>query len=311
MILKSPVEKVCSVIFDNITSESIMKAAIKTKGAAGPSMYDANDWRNILGSTLFGKEAEDLRKNLADLTKELCTNEIEDPGSLEALLGCRLIPLDKNPGLRPIGIGETLRRIIGKAVMNVMKKDIQVGVGNLQLCGGHAGGCEVGVHAVVDLFNDDDAEGVIQIDASNAFNSINRSILIHNAKIICPQFATYIPNGYCTAARLFITGGGEILSKEGTTQGDPIAMAAYGIGLTPLLFILSKGDGDEAWKQVAFADDISGVGKLIFLRIWWDLVNRYGPLLGYFPKASKSWLTVKPDYLESAKEVFSGTGINE
>ena len=151
MILEGPVEKVCNAVFDDITSESITKAAIKTKGAAGPSMYDANEWRNILGSTLFGTEAEDLRKSLADLTKELCINEIEDPVSIEALLGCRLIPLDKNPGLRPIGIGETLRRIIGKAVMAVMKKDIQVGVGNLQLCGGHAGGCEVGVHAVVDL----------------------------------------------------------------------------------------------------------------------------------------------------------------
>ena len=112
-------------------------------------MYNADDWRIILGSTIFGAEAEDLRKSLALLTRELCINEIEDAESLEALLGCRLIPLDKNPGLRPIGIGETLRRIIGKAVMNVMKKDVQIGVGNLQLCGGHAGGCEVGVHAVV------------------------------------------------------------------------------------------------------------------------------------------------------------------
>ena len=87
-------------------------------------------------------------------------------------------------------------------------------------------------------------------------------------------------------------------------------MAAYGIGLTPLLDILSNGKVEEAWKQVAFADDISGVGKLIFLRIWWDLINKYGPLLGYFPKASKSWLTVKPEFLDLAKETFKGTGIN-
>ena len=169
MILQGPVENVSSVIFDEITSDSILKAAIKTKGSAGPSMYDADDWRNILGSTLYGSDAEDLRRSLADLGKDLCINEIEDPESLEAFLGCRLIPLDKNPGLRPIGIGETLRRIVGKAVMSVMKQDIQHGVGNLQLCGGHAGGCEVGVHSVVDLFNDEDTEGVIQVDASNAF----------------------------------------------------------------------------------------------------------------------------------------------
>lgn len=84
-------EKVSSVIFDEITSDSILKAAVKTKGSAGPSMYDADDWRIILGSTTFGAEAEDLRKSLAEMTKELCVNEIEDPESLEAFLGCRLI----------------------------------------------------------------------------------------------------------------------------------------------------------------------------------------------------------------------------
>ena len=162
------------------------------------------------------------------------------------------------------------------AVMSVLKRDVQIRVGNLLLCRGHAGGCEVGVHAVVDLFNDDDAEGVVQVDASNAFNSINRKILLHNARIICPQFATYIYNSYCAPARLFITGGEEIRSSEGTTQGDPIAMAAYGIGLTPLLDILSRGEADDVWKQVAFADDISGIGNIIFLRIWWNLINKYG-----------------------------------
>ena len=310
MVLEGPINKVSNVIFDEITSETIMKAAIKTKGSAGPSMYDADDWRNILGSSKYGTEAEDLRKSLADMAKELCIHEIESPESLEALVACRLIPLDKNPGLRPIGIGETIRRILGKAVTNVLKKDVQVSVGNLQLCGGHPGGCEVGVHAVLDMFNDADAEGVIQIDASNAFNSINRKLLLHNAKIICPQMATYIYNSYCAPARLFIVGGEEITSSEGTTQGDPIAMQAYGIGLTPLLNLLSRGEAEEAWKQVAFADDITGIGKLLFLRIWWDLVNKYGPLLGYHPKAVKSWLIVKPGYLDSAKEMFHGTQIN-
>ena len=33
-------------------------------------------------------------------------------------------------------------------------------------------------------------------------------------------------------------------------------------------------------------------------------------MLGYFPKASKSWLTVKPDHFDAAKDMFKGTGIN-
>ena len=28
-------------------------------------------------------------------------------------IACRLMPIDKNPGIRPIGVGEVLRRIVG------------------------------------------------------------------------------------------------------------------------------------------------------------------------------------------------------
>ena len=51
------------------------------------------------------------------------TKKDETPS--KAFLACRLISLDKNPGLRPIGVGEVLRRIAGKVVMKVMKKDIK------------------------------------------------------------------------------------------------------------------------------------------------------------------------------------------
>ena len=51
------------------------------------------------------------------IKKKLCSEELSDPNSVEALMSCRLIPLGKNPGVRPIGIGELLRRIIGKTVM--------------------------------------------------------------------------------------------------------------------------------------------------------------------------------------------------
>ena len=42
------------------------------------------------------------------------------PSSLEAYLACRLVLLDKSPGLRPIGIGEVIRRILGKSFMTIV-----------------------------------------------------------------------------------------------------------------------------------------------------------------------------------------------
>ena len=38
---------------------------------------------------------------------------------------CKLIdPLEKNPELRPIGVGEVLRRIDGKLIISHLKEDV-------------------------------------------------------------------------------------------------------------------------------------------------------------------------------------------
>ena len=133
---------------------------------------------------------------------------------------CRLIPLDKLPGVRPIGIGEVLRRIIGEAVMIVVKHYIVKATAYNQLCSGLETGCQVAVHAVSELYELEDTHGFIQVDASNAFNSINRQVLLHNVEIISPEIANYIINCYTLPARLFITDRKDLLSKEGTTKGD-------------------------------------------------------------------------------------------
>ena len=47
----------------------------------------------------------------------LCTEGAAGP----SLMACRLITLSKNPGVHPIGIGETARRIMAKAVLSVIR----------------------------------------------------------------------------------------------------------------------------------------------------------------------------------------------
>ena len=43
---------------------------------------------------------------------------------------------------------------------------------------------------------------------------------------------------------------------------------------------------------------------------WWLFLKTVGPKFGYFPKATKSWLIVKPDEFEEAKSAFDVTDIN-
>ncbi|XP_057308561.1 uncharacterized protein LOC130646916 [Hydractinia symbiolongicarpus] len=189
--------------------------------------------------------------------------------------------------------------------------------GKLQLCADQKSGCEIAVHAMNDIFNNDDCEGVLQIDAKNAFNSLNRSVMIHNIKIICPTIATYVSYCYSRPARIYVLGGAEILSKEGTTQGDPIAMAVYALGITPLmstinssfLYTSHSSDSSNTTKQVAYPDDLTGAGKLKELRQWWDLLVLHDPSIGYYVNENKTWIIVKEKHLESAGIIFKDIGI--
>ena len=90
------------------------------------------------------------------------------------------ITLSSLPAHRPrqeprrLGIRDTARRIIAKAVLSEAKPDIQEASGCLQMCGGQIAGIEAAVHAVRTAFDSSDTEAVLLVDATNAFNSLNR-----------------------------------------------------------------------------------------------------------------------------------------
>ena len=108
----------------------LTRAALKTKGGSGPPVLDADGWRNILVFKSYGTINADLRREFVNAIKKICTEKLpvdttKDETSIEAFLACRLILLDKSPGLRSIGVGKVLRRIAGKVVMNIVKQDIK------------------------------------------------------------------------------------------------------------------------------------------------------------------------------------------
>ena len=201
------------VLFDGLDAALIRSVALQVSGAAGPSGIDVRNWR--LFCTSFGSASADLCHAISAFGRRISTSYV-NPSSLAAYTACRLIPLDKNPGVRPIGIGEVLRSIVGKAVMRIARQDLQYAAGSSQLCAGQIGGCEASLHAMKQIFALPAVDGVLLVDATNAFNELNRQVTLHNVEAVCPVLVPILTNTYHQGAFLF-TGGNTILSSEGTT----------------------------------------------------------------------------------------------
>ena len=89
------------------------------------------------------------------------------------------------------------------------------------------------MHAMQEIFEDEKTEGILIVDAENAFNNLNRKATLHNMPFICPSLATILSNTYQSPTRMIIGSRGEISSSEGTTQGDPLGMAMYSLAVLP------------------------------------------------------------------------------
>ena len=83
-------------------------------------------------------------------------------------------------------------------------------------------------------------------------------------------------------------------------------MPIYVLGSLPLPNIITT----DNTKYSANADHISCVGKLRNILTWWNNLNTFGPKMGYFPKANKSQLIVKPEKYETEKSIFKDINLN-
>ena len=155
------------------------------------------------------------------------------------------------------------------------------------------------------VYQSSSTEAVILVDACNVFNSLNRETALLNILHLCPSLAKILVNTYQDDVQLFIDED-TLLSQEGTTQEDSLAMAMYAVTITPFIRSLE----DDEIKQVWFADDSAAGGGLAGLRRWWDLIVEKGPAYGYYPNPTKTCLVAKEENIEMAKKVFQGTGIS-
>lgn len=279
---------------------TVEAVARKLHGAGGLGGTDAAALKSWL---LRHRQASSvLQEALAKLTTWVA-NKLVPWAAVRALMSNRLIALDKCPGVRPIGIGQIWRRAMAKLVIAVAGPSAAKAAGTHQLCAGLSAGVEAGVHAANQQWKehaDEDDFNFLQLDASNAFNRQNRAMMLYVVRYKWPAGALFAFNCYKHHSQLVVrmtTTTGEatratLYSKTGVTQGDPLAMILYGLGLLPLIKKLKGSFADL--KHLWFADDGQAGGPIRTLEEYFKLVRRIGPYYGYFLNPRKCVIITKP-----------------
>ena len=71
-----------------------------------------------------------------------------------AFMSGRLIALDKQPGVRPVGVGETWRRLISKIVLKVTGPEVTIVCQGEHLCARRKAGINSAIHGVQYLWDE-------------------------------------------------------------------------------------------------------------------------------------------------------------
>ena len=81
----------------------------------------------------FGYELEELRVVVAKLNGWMDNYYPPPWAEYQVLMACRMLALDKSPGVSPVEIGETLCQVLAKIFMREAGGQAKTACGNLQL----------------------------------------------------------------------------------------------------------------------------------------------------------------------------------
>lgn len=148
--------------------------------AGGGSGLTINHLREMLDMPT-SESASGLASGLSKVATRFESGDMPDC-IISWVASARLTPLVKRDGgVRPVAIGETLRRIISSTLNVRVKKWAIAYLMPLQVGVGIPSGCEAVVHAarcIENHIHDDSRYGLLKVDLPNAFNLISRSAFL-------------------------------------------------------------------------------------------------------------------------------------
>jgi hypothetical protein len=102
-----------------------------------------------------------------------------------------------------------------------------------------------------------------------------------------------------------------IYRQDGMTQGDPLSMYFYGLGMLPLIRKLRAHMEEHRFKciQAWYADDSAAQAKLPALAAWLSFLIEHGPTYGYKVELRKTSLVVEHKFAKAAHRLFDTWGV--
>ena len=153
----------------------------------------------------------------------------------------------------------------------------------------------------------DSGFGACLVDADNAFQRINRYLMLWSVFHRWNVGSRFAFNRYRHHNLIFVqdvpgTECHTIYSQEGVAQGCVLGMYLYGIGLMPLCELMRASITLNT--SLSYADDIASVGEAEHNAACLDLLVRMGPKYGYHPSPEKSHYICKGEDEKVVRAAF-------
>jgi len=159
------------------------------------------------------------------------------PSIAPLLAGAGLVALPKpSGGIRPIAVGELLRRLTGKCLMQAVRPEARDHFWPAQAGVAVPGGAEAAVHGLRAWVSRHAASHdlvVVKVDFQNAFNTVSRDVVLQQARDKFPALARWSTWCYQHATNLQF-GDTVLQSNSGVQQGDPLGPLLFAAALHPL-----------------------------------------------------------------------------
>ena len=206
------------------------------------------------------------------------------------IAGAPLMALVKQGGgLRPIAIGETIRRLVSKCCCEATTEDAKIIFGPLQVGVATQGGAEASVHAARQLakeFGEDPGKIMLKVDFSNAFNMVDRTEMLAQVFEKLPGLYRWVEYCYSHPAHLFF-GSIVLQSMAGVQQGDPLGPLLFSLVLHPLALRI-QAEFPHLNLCVFYLDDGLIIGDTADVYQVFKLIQQHGPALGLHLNVKKN-----------------------